>query len=106
VFTDRHGGTSVAPYHTANLGDHVGDDPASVAENRRRAARSIPCTPDDPSAWVWLRQVHGDTVVTVDRTPATPPEADAAVTAELDLPLVVLTAYCAPIALVAPDATR
>lgn len=95
---------SIAPYASANLGDHVGDDPDAVAENRRRTARRTPFTPDDPSAWVWLRQVHGETVVSADAAPASPPEADAAVTAEPGLPLVVLTADCAPIALVAPDA--
>jgi copper oxidase (laccase) domain-containing protein len=36
--------------------------------------------------------------------PAAPPAADAAVTARLGLPLVVLTADCAPFALVAPGA--
>jgi YfiH family protein len=95
---------SVAPYDTANLGDHVGDDPASVAENRQRAARRASVAPGDPAAWVWLRQVHGDSVVTVERPPSSPPEADAAVTTERGLPLVVLTADCAPIALVAPGA--
>ena len=104
VFTDRHGGVSVAPYDSANLGDHVDDDPAAVAENRRVAAQRMPFAPSDPDGWVWLRQVHGDTVVTVDRAPESPPEADAAVTGELGLPLVVLTADCAPIALVTPGA--
>jgi YfiH family protein len=95
---------SDAPYDAANLGDHVGDDAAAVVENRRRAASAIALTPDEPDAWVWLRQVHGDTVLTVDRAPAEPPEADAAVTARVGLPLAVLTADCAPIALVAPEA--
>jgi YfiH family protein len=48
--------------------------------------------------------VHGAAVVAVDRAPASPPEADAAVTSTPDLPLVVMTADCAPIALVAPEA--
>jgi YfiH family protein len=95
---------SVAPYESANLGDHVGDEPDAVTENRRRAATTIDGAPGDPSAWVWLRQVHGRIVVTADRAPVSPPEADAAVTTELGLPLVVLTADCAPIALVAPGA--
>jgi purine-nucleoside/S-methyl-5'-thioadenosine phosphorylase / adenosine deaminase len=60
--------------------------------------------PDDPARWVWLRQVHGHAVVTVDGAPATAPEADAAVTTRAGLPLVVLTADCAPVALVAPGA--
>ena len=62
--------------------------------------------PDDPAAWVWLHQVHGRTVVTVDRgptVPVDPPAADAAVTALVGVPLVVMTADCAPIALVALD---
>jgi hypothetical protein len=42
--------------------------------------------------------------VTVDGAAATPPEADAAVTTRAGLPLVVLTADCAPVALVAPGA--
>jgi YfiH family protein len=67
-------------------------------------ARRVPAAPDDPGAWVWLRQVHGTRVVTVGHAPATPPEADAAVTAAPGLPLVVLTADCAPVALVAPGA--
>ena len=35
VFSDRAGGHSVAPFAACNLGDHVGDDPAAVALNRR-----------------------------------------------------------------------
>ncbi len=100
VFTDRHGGVSHPPYATLDLGDHVGDDPAAVHENRARLARTLPDTPDDPSDWVWLRQVHGRTVVVVDSAPSEVPEADAAVTTAIGLPLVVLTADCAPIALV------
>jgi YfiH family protein len=92
------------PYATLNLGDHVDDDPVRVAENRVRTAASIACTPRDPRAWVWLRQVHGDAVVDVDAPPAAPPVADGAVTTTVALPLVVLTADCAPIALVEPDA--
>ncbi len=112
VFTDRHGGVSAAPYATANLGDHVDDDPGAVAENRRRIAGALDGVlpgPPDPASWVWLRQVHGRAVVDADApTPRAggggPPEADAAVTAQAGLPLVVLTADCAPIALIAPDA--
>ena len=103
VFTDRHGGVSRAPYATRNLGDHVGDDPGAVAENRRALARELELR--DPDGWVWLRQVHGAGVVAVDSPQGVaPPEADAAVTTMPGLPLVVLTADCAPIALCAGDA--
>ena len=42
-----------APYESLNLGDHVGDDPACVAENRRRFASALGARP------VFLQQVHG-----------------------------------------------
>jgi YfiH family protein len=58
--------------------------------------------PNDPRRWVWLRQVHGDRVVTADAAPAEVPEADAAVTTTVGLPLVVLTADCASVALASP----
>ena len=93
---------SEAPYASLNLGDHVGDDPDRVAENRSRAAALVGLASDDPRAWVWLRQVHGREVVTVDAAPADPPIADAAVTTTVGLPLVVLTADCAPVALTSP----
>lgn len=55
---------------------------------------------------MWLRQVHGATVVDgaahVDA--AEPPEADAAVTSERGVALVVQTADCAPLALATDDA--
>ncbi|MDP4623245.1 MAG: laccase domain-containing protein, partial [Hydrogenophaga sp.] len=34
VCTTRIGGVSAAPFDSFNLGDHVGDDPAAVAQNR------------------------------------------------------------------------
>jgi YfiH family protein len=78
-----------------------------VARNREAlAARltDVPDTdiPDDPRRWLWLRQVHGDRVVTAEAAPAEVPEADAAVTTTVGLPLVVLTADCAPVALASP----
>lgn len=104
VFTDRHGGVSRAPYSTLNLGDHVEDAPDAVAANRARLAARLPFAPDDPAAWVWMRQVHGRDVASVEAPRGEPPVADAAVTATAGLPLVVLTADCAPVALVADGA--
>lgn len=52
--------------------------------------------------WTWLRQVHGDRVVTVDEPGEGAGEAaDAAVTAATGAVLAVHTADCAPVALVA-----
>jgi polyphenol oxidase len=94
--TTRTGGASVGRYATLNLGMATGDDPAAVADNRRRVEAFIPSAP------VWLRQVHGADVVTLDsadinvaRTLA--PIADAAVTRERDVVLSVLIADCLPV---------
>jgi YfiH family protein len=62
--TWRNGGVSAGSYASLNLGDHVGDDAASVAENRRRVAVAAGL----PSQPVWLRQVHGTTVADLDAT--------------------------------------
>ena len=61
---------------------------------------------DEPSSWAWLEQVHGAVVASADDAARldAPPRADAAVTATPGLALVVLTADCAPLALVSDDA--
>jgi len=52
-----------------------------------------------------MRQVHGAHVhVATEPTGAAPPEADAAVTVSRGLPLAVITADCAPVALACDDA--
>ena len=104
MWSDRHGGISAPPFDDANLGTEVGDLPAAVAENRRLLADHLAL--GDPSGWCWLRQVHGTRVVDADARAgaAEPPRADAAVTAAVGLPLVVLTADCAPVALACDDA--
>ena len=63
---------------------------------RRRAVLDLP--------WTWLRQVHGDTVVTVESPgEGAGARADAAVTARRGCALAVLTADCAPVALASPE---
>lgn len=75
-----------------NLALHVGDDPASVAENRRRLRSLLPAEP------IWLEQVHGIDVAVADLVPAgVVPKADAAVTTRQGLPCVVMTADCLPV---------
>lgn len=97
VVTTRAGGVSKAPYESFNLGDHVGDDAAAVEANRARLAEGIGLTPD---RLVWMEQVHGRTVATVDGPQAEPLEAtDAVVTKRAGLGLVVLTADCVPVLL-------
>lgn len=93
--TTRAGGVSRPPFDTFNLGDHVGDDPAAVAANRRRLATSIGLGEDRV---VWMNQVHGDRVEVVEEPPATAiDDTDALVTSVPGLALVVVTADCVPV---------
>ena len=90
------GGASQAPYAWFNVGAHVGDDPAAVAENRR-LLRSRAELPAEPS---WLAQVHGVAVADLDAAGvgAGPPvPADAAVSRRLGSVCAILTADCLPI---------
>jgi YfiH family protein len=94
---------SAAPYGTCNVGDHVGDDDAAVRVNRERVASAAGLV--DPDRWVWIRQVHGAAVhIATEPTGPDGPAADAAVTGVRGLPLAVVTADCAPIALACDDA--
>ncbi len=95
VFTDRHGGTSPAPYDSRNLGGAVGDDPATVRENRDRTARDLGL---DPQRVVYMRQVHSAAVTHVTEPwGQDPPALDAIFTTEPGLGLCVLVADCAPV---------
>lgn len=92
--TTRCGGVSRGVYASLNLAAHVGDDPAAVAENRRRLRDSLGLA-DEP---VWLEQVHGSRVVTA-RPGGVPPRADGSVTRESRVVCAVLTADCLPVLL-------
>ena len=97
VFTSRAGGVSAAPYDSFNLGTHVGDDAADVAANRARLAQILGL-PEE--RFVWMEQLHTNTVTLVDGPSATPVEAtDAIVTREKNLALCVLVADCTPVLL-------
>ncbi|MDD4881863.1 MAG: peptidoglycan editing factor PgeF [Gallionellaceae bacterium] len=86
--TTRAGGVSRAPYDSLNPADHVGDDPAAVAENRRLLRAELPAEP------LWLNQVHG--VEVADQAGAEPPCADAGIAGKPGQVRVVMTADCLP----------
>jgi hypothetical protein len=90
LVTTRAGGVSAAPFDGFNLGDHVGDEPAAVAANRRRLSDRIGLPVQ------YMRQVHGARVAVV-REPVPAPEADAMVTDTPGLALAVLVADCVPV---------
>lgn len=86
--TTRLGGVSQGPWSSLNLGDHVGDDPAHVAENRARLRQQLPADP------AWLTQVHGARVIQAGHGDV---EADAVVAREPGRVCAVLTADCLPV---------
>ena len=93
-FTTRRGGVSTGPYAALNLGAHVGDDPVAVAQNRRLLAEAVGLNEDRV---VYMDQCHGADVAVVTERRDVPPSADALVTAEPDLGLVVMVADCTPV---------
>lgn len=96
--TTRKGGASRAPWHSFNLGGHVGDDPQAVAANRALLRRQLPAEP------VWLTQVHGRRCVDAAKTmPGV--EADASFTRQRGVVCAVLTADCLPVLLCDEKAT-
>jgi len=101
VLTTRAGGRSAAPYDAFNLGDHVGDDPAAVAANRRRLGQGIGLGPERVA---WMHQVHGTDVVAVEDPGQETPTADALVTDRPRLALAVVVADCVPVLLADPYA--
>ncbi len=95
--TTRAGGVSAPPFDTFNLGDHVGDDPAAVAANRKRLATAIGL---GERGVVWMNQVHGDRVAVVDEAVGGGLDAtDALVSTTGRLALAVVTADCVPVLL-------
>ena len=103
VYTDRHGGTSAAPYDSANLGGHVGDDSGAVAANRTALAAQLGLTAD---AVRYMDQVHGDSVAVLADADTVLPAGgtDALVTAVPGVALAVLVADCVPVLMADPEA--
>lgn len=93
ICSTRGGGVSQAPWDSLNLGDHVGDDPAAVAANRRAYAARLGGRP------VFLRQVHGTRSVELDAATPDGTEADACFTRQRGVACTILVADCLPVLL-------
>lgn len=101
AFTLRGGGVSPAPFDTLNLGAHVGDSPAAVAENRRRVREAL----NLPAEPAWLEQVHGTRVADLDAPGEAGASADAVITRRAGTVCVVQVADCMPVLFAARDAS-
>ena len=109
-FTERGVGVSLPPYASLNLGAHVGDDPAAVAENRRRALAAL----DAEGCLERLlvpNQVHGAEVALVDDASegalarvrgSIAAGCDAIVCTVPGVPVMLCFADCVPVVLTCP----
>jgi polyphenol oxidase len=84
-------GVSQPPFDAFNLGDHVGDDPNHVMANRHMLQVLLGVKP------IYLKQIHGTDVVTLE--PKTPhgTVADACITTEKKLACIIMVADCLPV---------
>ena len=100
--TTRIGGISHGPYHSLNLGNHVGDDSHQVHKNRAQLTSLL----NLPAPPVWLDQVHGTKILELPLEsaagipkPGSSPQADGSFTRQTDQVCVVMTADCLPVLL-------
>ena len=103
AFFSRDGGVSEGIYASLNGGIGSNDDPAHVAENRRRMAEQMGVT---PAHFLSVWQIHSpDAVVATGPWEGTSrPRADAIVTRTEGLAIGVTAADCGPILFVDPNA--
>ena len=101
------GGVSSGPYATLNLSNSVGDSPGNVAENLARVANWLGVA---PSEMVWLRQVHGCSVIVLEDAvradDVRSTQGDALIASDADLACCVRTADCVPVLLADRESGR
>jgi YfiH family protein len=96
AFFTRSGGVSQGVYASLNGGIGSSDEPARVAENRKRMAAALGVVPE---RFLSVYQIHSPEVVTVE-TPWSSeqrPRADAMVTKVPGIAIGVSTADCGPV---------
>ncbi len=92
VSTTRTGGSSLPPYDSFNLASHVGDEENAVLANRLQLVKQLGLK----AAPVWLKQVHGDTVVDAGAVVGIA-SADASHSRQSGVVCAVMTADCLPV---------
>ena len=103
AFFSREGGVSRGIYGSLNAGIGSNDDPAAVAENRRRMAEQIGVLPQH---FLTVHQTHSPDVIvaTAPWRDGPRPKADAIVTRTEGLAIGATAADCGPILLVDANA--
>ncbi|WP_206484046.1 peptidoglycan editing factor PgeF [Thalassotalea sp. G2M2-11] len=87
--------SNTPPFHSFNLGLHVGDDKKQVESNRQQL---LSCFPQYAKIQ-WLEQIHGTNVAVINAHHQQAIIADAVVTQTPRLALAIMTADCLPILL-------
>ncbi|MCG9720516.1 peptidoglycan editing factor PgeF [Shewanella sp. Isolate7] len=100
AFSQRQGGVSLSPFDSLNLGDHVGDDPELVRQNRLLAAKALGMSAEP----AWLQQVHGIELVNLDQDVNR--TADGSFCRSGEHVCVVMTADCLPVLICDRAATQ
>ncbi len=107
AFTTRYGGKSKGIYSSLNLRIHSDDEREAIRRNYKIICDELGT---EPSKLVFSKQVHRDTVKPVtfedchrELFAEVPYEADAIITDEQGLPLVIFIADCIPILLYDPE---
>jgi YfiH family protein len=102
-FFTANGGVSSGLYQSLNCGFGSDDQPALIAENRRRVGASLGFRPEQMFG---LRQTHSASVVeitaTTDASKDARPAADALITDAENCLLAILTADCVPVLFAVP----
>ena len=99
--TSRDGGVSQAPWGSMNLGDHVGDVPAHVAQNRQVLTAAIDAQTAG-ACTAFLQQVHGVDVLALSAGNVAQSGGaafDACVTADAGVVCTIMVADCLPVLL-------
>ena len=113
AFSGRRGGVSDGAFSSLNLGALTADQPANVAENRRRLVDAVGGE-GETATMAW--QVHGADVREVTAEPSSGiflrpgeepfPKSDGLVTSVPGRTMTLLTADCLPIAIARADGGR
>jgi len=94
----RHGGVSIAPYTSLNLGLHTEDDPESIIENRKRFFTALNI--DLPQV-AYSHQIHSDQILNVENS-GSYEGYDALITNRTKTFLSVTVADCTPVLIFDP----
>ena len=98
--TTRQGGVSRPPYDSFNLGRFVGDDPEAVHANWAALGAAM------GARAIYLRQVHGTALQSLDAHTPDGIEADACTATEPGVACIVMAADCLPVLFANASGTR